>query len=98
MPITPVSTDSRDLESLTPNHFLFGQYATSFPSLLPEAHFDQKKRYMRAQLYANATWSRWPREYVPSLNKGVKWHTLSDFTLKTGDLVWVIEPNSPRGY
>ena len=43
MPITPVSTDSRDLESLTPNHFLLGQYATSFPSLLPEAHFHHKK-------------------------------------------------------
>ena len=26
------------------------------------------------------------------------WHTHFDFTLKTGDLVWVIEPDSPRGY
>ena len=34
-PITPVGTDSRELESLTPRHFLFGQHATSFPSLLP---------------------------------------------------------------
>ena len=36
--------------------------------------------------------------FVPSLNKRVKWHTHSDFTLKTGNLVWVIEPDSPRGY
>ena len=36
--------------------------------------------------------------FVPSLNKRVKWHTHSDFTLKTGDLVWVIEPDSPRRY
>ena len=34
-PITPVSTDSRELKALTPNHFLLGQHATSFPSLLP---------------------------------------------------------------
>ena len=97
-PITSVSTDSRELEALTPNHFLLGQHATSFPSLLPGEHFDHKKRYVRAQSYANAIWSRWLREYVPSLNKRVKWHTHSDFTLKTGDLVWVIEPDSPRGY
>ena len=28
---TPVSTDSRELETLTPNHFLLGQHPTSFP-------------------------------------------------------------------
>ena len=42
-PITPVSTDSRELEALTPNHFLLGQHATSFPSLLSGEHFDHKK-------------------------------------------------------
>ena len=97
-PITPVSTDSRELEALTPNHFLLGQHATSFPSLLPGEHFDHKKTYVRAQSYANTIWSRWLREYVPSLNKRVKWHTHSDSTLKTVDLVWVIETDSQRGY
>ena len=96
-PITLVSTDSRELEALTPNHFLLGQHATSFLSLLPEEHLDHKKRYVRAQSYANAIWSRWLREYVPSLNKRVKWHTHSDSTLKTGDLVCVIEADSPCG-
>ena len=80
--ITPVSTDSRDLEALTTNHFLLGQHATSFTSLLPGEHFDHKKRYVRAQSYANAIWARCLREYVPSLNKRVKRHTQSDFTLK----------------
>ena len=67
-PITPVSTDSRELEALTPNHFLLGQHASSFPSLLLWDHFDHKKK-----LYANAIWSRGLREYVPSPNKRVKW-------------------------
>ena len=53
-PITPVSTDSRALEALTPNHFLLGQHGTSFPSLLPGKHFNHKKRYVRTQSYANA--------------------------------------------
>ena len=43
-------------------------------------------------------WSRWLRQYFPSLNKRVKWHTQSDFTLKSGVLVWVIESDRPRGY
>ena len=50
--ITPVSTDSRELDALTPNHFLLGQHATSFPSLLPGDYFDHKKRIVQAQLYA----------------------------------------------
>ena len=95
-PITPVSTDSRELEALTPTQFLLGQHAKSLPSLLPGEYFDHKKRYVRALSYANAFWSPWLREYVPSVNKRVKWHTQSDFTLKTGDLVWVIEPDILR--
>ena len=97
-PIIPVSTDSRELEALSPNHFLLGQHATSFPLLLPGEHVDHKKNYVRVQSNVNAIWSRWLREYVPSMNIGVKWQTHFDFTLKTGDLVWVIEPDSPRGY
>ena len=97
-PITPVSADSHELEALTPNQFLLGQNTTSFPSLLPGEHFDHKKSYVRAQSYAHAIWSRWLREFVPSLNKRIKWYNHSDFTLKTGDLVWVIDPDSSSGY
>ena len=96
--ITPVSTDSRELEALTPNHFLLGQHAISFPSLLPGELFYHMKKYVRAQSYAKAIWYRWLLEYVPSLNKRVKWHTQSDLTLKTCDLIWVIEADPPRGY
>ena len=53
-PITPISTDSRELEASSSNHSLLGQHATSFPSFLPGEHFDHKKRYLRAQSYANA--------------------------------------------
>ena len=53
---------------------------------------------MRAQSYAYAIWSRWLGECVPLLNKRVKWYAQSDFTLKKGDPVWVIDPDIPRGY
>ena len=32
---SPVSTDSREIEALTPNHFLLRQHTRSFFSLLP---------------------------------------------------------------
>ena len=54
--------------------------------------------YVRSLSYANAIRSRWLRDYVPLLNKRIKWQIQSDFILKTGDLVWAIEPDSPRGY
>ena len=38
------------------------------------------------------------REYVPSLNRRAKWHNQSEVKLKAGDLVWVIEPDTPRGH
>ena len=52
---------------------------------------------MQAQAYANAIWSRWLQEYVPSLNKRTKWNIPSPEKLRTGDLVWIWESNSPRG-
>ena len=38
------------------------------------------------------------REYVPSLSKRAKWHNQSDVKLKAGDLVRLIEPDTPRGH
>ena len=40
----------------------------------------------------------WLKEYVPSLNKRSKWPNQPERQLNTGDLVWIIEPSSPRGH
>ena len=58
-PLTPVSADPCDLNALTPNHFLLGEYSTGIPSTVGNNEFDHRKRYARAQSYANAIWSRW---------------------------------------
>ena len=62
-PLTPVSADPCNLNALTPNHFLLGEYA-------------------RAQSYANAIWSRWIREYVPTLNRRSSGRRLPSNTLR----------------
>ena len=57
LPLKPVSSDPNDLEALTPNHFLLGHRAVSFPALDFEQNFNHRKRYSRAQSYANAIWT-----------------------------------------
>ena len=92
-PLTPVSADLCDLNALTPNHFPLG-----IPSVFGNNELDHRKRYARAQSYANAIWSRWNKEYVPTLNRRSKWQTPAEQHLKTGDLVWIVEETNPRGY
>ena len=97
-PLTAISSNPLDLEALTKNHFILVQHGANFPSLSFEENFDHKKRFARAQSYVNATWTRWMREHVPSLKRRAKWHNQSGVKLKTGDLAWVIEPDTPRGH
>ena len=97
-PLTPVSADSCDLNALTPLHFLLGEHSTATPSAVGNNEFDHRKHYARALSYANVIWSRWIKEYVPTLNRRSKWQTPAEQHLKTGDLVWIVEEANPRGY
>ena len=96
-PLVPASADATDLDALTPNHFLLGTRDAILPSHEP-TDFDHRKRYVRAQAYSNAIWTRWLREYVPTLNRRSKWPSHAGRELKTGDLVWIVEDDSPRGH
>ena len=87
-PLTAVSSDPNEIEALTPNHFLIGQRSVSFPSIATDEHFDHRKCYLRAQGYANAIWTRWLREYVPTLNKRRKWHTPTEQELKEPEILF----------
>ena len=69
----------------------------ALPSRVPGDQTDLRRQYTKAQAYANAIWVRWMKEYVPSLHKRGKWNKHSDISLKSGDLVWVIDSANPRG-
>ena len=43
-PSTPVSADPSDLNAITPNHFLLGEYSTGIPSVVGNNEFDHRKR------------------------------------------------------
>ena len=99
-PLTTASSDPKDLDALTPNHFLFGGPSAASLFLVSEKAQpdDHRQRYRKSIAYANAIWHRWLTEYAPTLNVRSKWNQQNPTTLKIGDLVWIVEPTSPRGF
>ena len=97
-PLTHVSSRPDDLQALTPSHLLLGR---GNPCLPPGAFTDSdlttRRRWRHAQRMADHFWTRWRREYLPTLTTRPKW--LRDTrNLKVGDLVLIAEDNEARGH
>ena len=96
-PLVLASADATELNDFTLNHFLLGIADPSLPSLA-NCNFDHRQRYATARGYSDAIWSRWLKKYIPSLNSRTKWPSSSNRELKTGDLLWIVEPTTSRDY
>ena len=98
-PLTPVSSDVKDLEALTPNHFLLGKPSLCLP-ILPyaEDYLDHRKAFRQSQAYADTIWNRFRKEYLPTLNRRQKWKTGEEPGLQEGQLVWLVEDSDKRGF
>ena len=92
-PLTHVSIDPSDKEALTPMHFLL-MGDRRIPSWR-DPNPDLRKQYQLAQVYSDLLWSRWVKEYLPTLNLRPKWNTPSP-SLELGAVVLVDDPNGPR--
>ena len=95
-PLTTVSNDPYDLEPLTPNHLLL----LKPNGLLPPGVFDKRDSYSRkqwrqVQYLANVFWSRWIKEYLPTLQHRQKW-TRPARNLTVNDVVLVHDKGLPR--
>ena len=96
-PLTHVSTDYRDEEAVTPNHFLLGRGNPNFPpDVINDKDLCSCKRWKHAQVMVQHFWKRWLREYLPALTERRKW-TNDTRNVREGDLVLVVDENSPRG-
>lgn len=92
-PLTPISNDPRDLESLTPGHFLIGRNLTSFPERdISEINENRLSIYQRLTQMHQQFWKRWSVEYLNRLQNRPKWLTLSE-NLKPNDLVILKDEN-----
>ncbi|XP_068741884.1 uncharacterized protein [Montipora capricornis] len=88
--------DPNDLEPLTPNHLLL-QRRNLFvpPGVFAKEDLYSRKQWRHAQFIADCFWSRWIREYVPTLQQRHKW-LLSKRNLAVNDLVLVVDNTVPR--
>ena len=69
-PLTYQSSDSKDIKPLTPNHFLHGQVGCDVASeSVDYTTFNLRDHWRRVQQLLNQVWSRWLKEYLPTLNR-----------------------------
>ena len=97
-PLSPVSSDCNNLEALTPSHFL-NRHVLQPPSTLEITAVTSKqtkRMYKQCRECLEQFWRRLLKEYLPTLRTRSKWHKTFD-QLKEGDVVWILQNNSPRG-
>lgn len=95
-PLTPLSSDPRDLQALTPGHFLIGAPLTAIPEPdLQETNISRLNQYQQATQVLQQFWSRWSVEYISTLQQRTKWKIESCNLLKPGTLVILKEDNLP---
>ena len=98
-PLTHVSVDPNDPAPLTPNHFLSPARPSLHHNLVPSNADDVISRHQMkvAQALVLVFWKRWLKEYAPHLTERRKWQR-NEANLKLGDVVLIIDENSPRGH
>ncbi|UYV69481.1 hypothetical protein LAZ67_6003738 [Cordylochernes scorpioides] len=89
-PLTYVSSNSTEENSLTPNHFLRGanDAGPSNPKLIEANNRDLREQWKRAQQLTN-------EDYIPKLMTRSKWHHQTE-PVMTGDLVFLVDELHPR--
>ncbi|XP_058457587.1 uncharacterized protein LOC131434654 [Malaya genurostris] len=95
-PLTYIPVDDESPYALTPNHFLLA----SSSGLKPLIPFDDgpaalKRNWKASQIYANAFWKRWVKEYLPTIRRRSKWHQHVK-PIQIGDVVVIADPELPR--
>ena len=69
-PLTSISDDYNDLQVLTPNHFLSGKLIKYFSSnKFPQSDINSRKCWKSVQALANMFWTRFIKDYLPTLQE-----------------------------
>ena len=96
-PLTEVNSNSSDLEAITPNCFLISRANPVLPcGSFADKEVSSKNRWRQTQVLINQVWTRWLREYLPTLIARKKWNQITR-NIKVGDLVLVVDENTQRG-
>ena len=94
-PITKLSDDPKDMKPLTPNDLLLLRP----DNVLSPGNFVKqdalRQNWRQVQYLANVFWSRWLKEYLPTLQERQKW-LVPQRNFKAGDLVLLMCESTPR--
>ena len=95
-PITKVSDDPKDMETLTPSHLLLLREGATLPlgSFTTEDRYS-RRRWRQVQYLADVFWRRWVKEYLPRLQQRQKW-TKPQRNFAIGDIVLVVDESTSR--
>ena len=86
----------RDLNALTPNHLLLLRARTAIPpGVFSKEDNYTCRRWRQVQYFSNIFWSRWTREYLPSLQHRQKLNK-QQCNLAVNDIVLLLDENTPR--
>ena len=82
---------------LSPNQILTlkSRVAVPYPGSFSSVDLYTRQRWRRVQFLANQFWTRWRREFLPTLQERRRWCRLQP-NLKPGDIVAVIDDAEPR--
>ena len=95
-PLGYVSADVADVDPITPNSMLMGRPDGSLPQVVyPDTEILSRKRWRHSQVLADQFWSRFIREYLPSLQSRQKWHS-SPPELLNNAVAMLVDPQLPR--
>ena len=73
-PLTLASDNPNDLDVLIPNHLLLLKAQPSIPpGIFSKDDQYARRRWRQVQYIADLFWTRWLREYLPSLQNQQKW-------------------------
>ena len=96
-PITKISDDVNESTPLTPNHLLLLRNCNTLPTpaLKLGDHDIYERRWKQVQHLTDQFWQKWLREYIPELQRRIKWMAKTP-NLNVGDLVLLMDENMPR--
>ena len=96
-PLTYVATNDGSIEPISPNHLLLLRAAVKpLPGVFDASESFSRRRWRYIQYLADQFWLKWKREYLPTLQSRQKWR-YDQRNLKVGDIVLLVDADSPRG-
>lgn len=94
-PLTPMSNDPSDLQTLTPGHFITGQSIISpYEGFIGDQPMNRLSAWQKIQKLQEEYWIRWSQEYITEQQSRNKWAGIYR-SLRVGDLVFIKDEITP---